>query len=362
MPQVKDFKLTVFTFDLTCEHLNNPKSYMHCYLKHCQKKAPYVKFYQKQIEYYNHSSYNILEKEIGLILPTCGKANQRFIGEILGSLASGVTGLAFMGISSFLHHKRHKVLTKAVNVMKEKVDLQCNRVYHLEDTMIMYVEYNSDTLMDLIDTVHHMQNLTTWKEKMFVGKMTDWVKKELVKSKNEYAYSVDTILFLTTVRERYVKMYERFIVEIKSYSKAIRILSKGYLPISINFPSKLEAILLQVKTVLTKTNEDYDLVLNRLYLYYDMKLMTFGIDNEKNLVIKFPVFVHPYTQTKLTLYQIETVSIPMLDVNDKAQYYTQLKIEKPYIAVNDETNISLHHQELNTCKRIGYEHFVRNYL
>ena len=111
-----------------------------------------------------------------------------------------------------------------------------------------------------------------------LGKMTEWVKKELAKSKNEYSYSVDTILFLTTVREKYVKMYERFIAELKSYSKAIRILSKGYLPISLTLPSKLEAIFLQVKTALTKTNKDYDLMLNRLYLYYDMKLVTFGID------------------------------------------------------------------------------------
>ena len=173
-----------------------------------------------------------MEKEIGLILPTYGKRNKRFIGELLGSLASGVIGLAFEEISSFLHHKRHKALTKAVKVMQGKANLQCNRVYHLEYTMIMYSKYNSDALMDLIDTVYHMQNLTCWKEKMLVGKMTDWVKKELAKSKNEYAYSVDTILFLTTVREKYVKMYERFIAELKSYSKALRILSKGYLPIS----------------------------------------------------------------------------------------------------------------------------------
>ena len=66
-----------------------------------------------------------------------------------------------------------KGITKAVNIMRGKADLQWKRVYHLEDTMIMYDKYNSDTLMDLIDTVHHMQNLTTWKEKMFVGKMTD---------------------------------------------------------------------------------------------------------------------------------------------------------------------------------------------
>ena len=57
--------------------------------------------------------------------------------------------------------------------MRAKADLQYNRVYHLEDTMIMYSKYNSDMLMHLIHTVHHMQNITTWKKKMFVGKMTD---------------------------------------------------------------------------------------------------------------------------------------------------------------------------------------------
>ena len=197
-----------------CEHVNNPKSYIHWYLKHCLKKAPYVKFqvYQKQIEYYNKTAYGILEKEIGLILPTYNnKRSKRFIGPLLGNLASGVIGLAFEGISSFLHHKRHKALTKAVNVMKEKADLQHNRMYHLEDTMIMYSKYNSDMLMDLINSVQHMQNLTSWKGKMFVGKMTEWVKKELAKSKNEYSYAITTILFLTTLKEKYVKMYERFI-------------------------------------------------------------------------------------------------------------------------------------------------------
>ena len=148
-------------------------------------------------------------------------------------------------------------------------------------------------------------------------------------------------------------MYERFIVELK----VIRILSKGYLSISLMPPSKLEAILQQVKLALAKTNKDYDLVLGRLYLYYNIKLVTFGIDNEKNLIIQFPVFVQPYTQTKLTLHQIETVEVPILDTNNKAQSYTQLKIDKPYIALNGETYISLCSQELNPCKRIGYGYF-----
>ena len=67
--------------------------------------------------------------------------------------------------------------------------------------------------------------------------------------------------------------------------------------------------------------------------------------------------VQLYTQTKLTLYQIETVPVPSIDAKSKIQSYTQLKIEKPCIALNDETYISIHSQELNTCKRIGYEYF-----
>ena len=41
------------------------------------------------------------------------------------------------------------------------------------------------------------------------------------------------------------------------------------------------------------------------------------------------------------MYQIETVPVPILDRNDQAQSYTQLKISKPYIVLNTETYITL---------------------
>ena len=75
-----------------------------------------------------------------------------------------------------------------------------------------------------------------------------------------------------------------------------------------------------------------------------MKLVTFGIDSQKNLVIQFPVFVQPYTQTRLDLYQIETVPVTVLDTPYQAQSYTQLKIDKPYIAIDEETYISCTHK------------------
>ena len=97
-------------------------------------------------------------------------------------------------------------------------------------------------------------------------------------------------------------------------------------------------------------------------MYYNMKLVTFGIDSQGNLIIQFPVFVQMYMQTKLTLYQVETVPVPILETGSKIQSCTQLKIEKPYIALNDETYITICPQELNNCKRLGMNISVKNSL
>ena len=83
--------------------------------------------------------------------------------------------------------------------------------------MIMYSKYNSDTLMELVKTVHQMQNVTTWEEKIFVIEMNKWLKHKLVDIHNEFDYAKDAILFLTTVKEKYVRMYEKFIAELRSF-------------------------------------------------------------------------------------------------------------------------------------------------
>ena len=106
-----------------------------------------------------------------------------------------------------------------------------------------------------------------------------------------------------------------------------------------------------------QTNPDYDIVIKRLHLYCDMKLVTLGIDSHRNLIIQFPVFVQPYTQQPLILYQLKKVPVCIVDKNTKAASYTQLQIKKPYLALHMETYINDRQQELATCKRIGYKFY-----
>ena len=54
IPKIETLRFTTFSFDLTCNHLNiSKKSYLLRYIRHCKRRAPYVKFYKQQIEYYN---------------------------------------------------------------------------------------------------------------------------------------------------------------------------------------------------------------------------------------------------------------------------------------------------------------------
>ena len=73
------------------------------------------------------------------------------------------------------------------------------------------------------------------------------------------------------------------------------------------------------------------------------------------MIIPFPVFIQLYTQQWLN--QIETVPVPIVNRNKQANSYTHLQIDRPYIALNSETYISIRQQELLTCKKIGYEFY-----
>ena len=144
--------------------------------------------------------------------------------------------------------------------MERKVNLQCNKLIHLEDSMVMYGIYNAETLEKLITTVHQMHNIMTPNESLFVSNLASLFTWYLTKGGvNHY-----TLLYLRILREKYVKMYEEFIIQLHMYAKVIRILSKGNLLISLISPSKLQEMLNAVKTTLQTTHPDYDIVIKKV--------------------------------------------------------------------------------------------------
>ena len=89
---------------------------------------------------------------------------------------------------------------------------------------------------------------------------------------------------------------------------------------------------------------DYD---NSILHYRDMKLVTFSIDRETHsLIISFPVFVKDFRQPPLKLFKVDTLVVPVPDRNCKVNSYTQVRINKPYLAAGDDYYIQLKMTEL----------------
>ena len=94
----------------------------------------------------------------------------------------------------------------------------------------MHGIYNAETLENLINTVYSMHNSTTEIEKLFAGELNTaytWY----INTPNTQEYAIDLLLYLRTVRDKYIEMYKEFITQLCIHTKAVRILAKGYLPI-----------------------------------------------------------------------------------------------------------------------------------
>ena len=100
---------------------------------------------------------------------------------------------------------------------------------------------------------------------------------------------------------------------------------------------------------------NYALAAEHISHYRDMKLVTFAVDQQTHsLIVTFPVFIQDFRRPPLSLFEIETVPVPIPDENVKAGSYTQVQIAKPYIAVGTEYYIELRMTEMIMCRSIRF--------
>ena len=154
-------KLSPIRYDKECNYLRNLndedndqiKENIKDLLFYCSKLKPFMVLYKMQISAHNLTAHKILKNKVDLILPKFHRECRNKRG-IFGAINSGFSGLAFEGISSFLCHKRHKALQKAVKAMSISTEAQRNKLMHLENSLIMCGVYSMETLEKKVKTAH----------------------------------------------------------------------------------------------------------------------------------------------------------------------------------------------------------------
>ena len=140
----------------------------------------------------------------------------------------------------------------------------------------------------------------------------------------------------------------------------IAIVTQGRLPRALISDNQLREILGKVDAMVKRNYPDYVLAAKHISHYRDMKMVTFSVDQQAHsLIVTFPAFIKNYKQPPLSLYEVETVPVPILDKNVKANSYSQVRIEKRYIASGTDYYIQLRISELLMYKSIRHT-TVRN--
>ena len=130
LPSIGDLNFSTLNYGNTCVYLDNKnvcdtdsKNHMVDLMVFCKKIEPFVLYFKRVIKSYNNTPHSILENEINFILPQIPRKQKC---GIITALVSSFIGLAYEGISSFLHHKQNKALHQAVRAMDCKTTIQCN--------------------------------------------------------------------------------------------------------------------------------------------------------------------------------------------------------------------------------------------
>ena len=82
--------------------------------------------------------------------------------------------------------------------MEMKADIQRNKLMHLEDTVVMYGIYNTETLEKPIDTIYNIHNITTPNEKLFAGQLHTAYMWYITKQSIQQ-YAINSLLYLRTI-------------------------------------------------------------------------------------------------------------------------------------------------------------------
>ena len=215
----------------------------------------------------------------------------------------------------------------------------------------MYGRYNLNSLRGVINTINALHDRQTYYERAVRQRDFNFRRSDT----DAVNYNFDTLMYLDNAREEHVV---ETVKAARDFLDGIAIVTQGRLPKALISDNQLREILGKVDAMVKRNYPDYVLAATHISHYRDMKMVTFAVDQQTHsLIVTFPAFIKNYKQLPLSLYEVETVPVCIIDKNVKANSYLQVRIENSYIAAGTDYYIQLRISELLMCKSIRHIYY-----
>ena len=345
LPKLKDVKFPDINFDPECKFVDHLKNSMAA-SKHvnsirsiCKSMKPIVTLFKEKELYYENAITGILKEEIPWSLHGSGhshtgrtfqdpvSAGQRFLcstmretpvrkKKALSALFPAIAGLATIAVeslNSFLQRKRNKAMASGMMAIRQDQSLAWNSLKQLEKDFLLYGKYNVAQLQDVVSTVNGLQNRTMQLERLLTGQdmFTLQMAHMLPDVSGRMTFIHKMNLYVHSVLERQIRLYEWLLRYLKDLLNAKGILRTGHLPPFLFPPTILENIITNALSWLRSLTL-ICLAIKHLTEYYDMKLATFGVDTDGNMIVAFPVFVQVTPVCPRLCMKLKLLTYPFL--------------------------------------------------
>ena len=366
------------TIDLKRKEAKTAGSYQYRVHEYCATVMPYVAYMQNQEKSLVHGLRQLLINDLYAALPELNpeyklqndepvepqplssgyekemKRDKRGIGAIFSSVLPGLISLAVESLTSWIKGKLQGRIHQAGDTMRKTESEVKNTLSQYQDDFLMFGKYSVKSLKNIINTLNSLHERQRELEKLVTTK----VFFEAKHAGDALDYAVELQLFLELAQEEHVTKYKEVDKAGRELLDAIVILSQRRLPRSLFPDQRLQNILTQVDKMVKKNYPDYELAASHISHHRDIELVTFSVDRvTHSLIVTFPVFIKDFKQPSLSLIEIETVPVPIPDKNRQANSYSQVRIQKSYIAAGMDYYIQIRMTEMLMCKSIGYIYY-----
>ena len=330
------------------------------WLRHvCENSLPILSLVQRKDNFYRSKLQHLVEHDLygNLLSHRSAGRSKRFAAIVIPAIAGLVT-LAVESLSGYLQNRCQKAMAKAMDALQQNQKLTFNQLHRYKDDLLLYGTYNlksTESILDALQGLYHGQS--SLERHITRIQDSDWPKVYLRRHTGLVSYVAELNFFLHSVSNKLDFLYSTMIDEVEALIKGIATLSRGRLPPELFPPSFLQNVTHRVMSELLKSNTGYRLAFPQIDAYYDMKVATFALDKDNNLIVTFPILIAPIHQKPLSLYEIETVPVPIVDMDKSADSFSEVHVNKPYIAASQLSYIQLREPELQRCKIVQQQYY-----
>ena len=295
--------------------------------------------------------------------------------QLLGYALTKITtealgGLVIDGVGSFINWQKDRAIKKGIELLQQRQDELKGKIMKVDKDLLSVARTTSTAVIGIWQRiVKQNAKITALAETLIEFNMRVMNVEEILVD-HQHALRILAWGFgsLQTMLRRNLENYDILNDKAEILFNALDSLSTGRLNHHVVSASELTSYLKHIEEVVEEEYPGYEIAMKHLNTYYDMNMISF-VTQASVLYVHIPVFLKLKTQPMLDLYQVRSELIPYepaeLKPDENGEWigpYTQVNVEKEYMAIGDEMYLAFDQKELDHCKTIAGVYYCENIL